>query len=51
LVLTLLATVFIVPQNLLGVTMAGWSGMDPKAGRMTGSVSSSIWATRRSSIG
>lgn len=38
-ILLVLASVFIVLQNLVGVGMAGLFGMDPKAGLMTGSVS------------
>lgn len=38
-VLAVLATVFIVMQNGLGMTMAALFGMDPRAGLMVGSVS------------
>lgn len=38
LVLTLLAAVFIVLQNLLGMAVAGGFGLDPRAGLMTGSI-------------
>lgn len=38
LVLTLLAAVFIVLQNLLGMAVAGSFGLDPRAGLMTGSI-------------
>ncbi|MCK9489140.1 MAG: sodium/glutamate symporter [Xanthomonadales bacterium] len=39
LVLVLLATVFMLMQNGLGMGVAGLFGMDPRAGLMTGSVS------------
>ncbi len=39
LVLLALASLFIVIQNLLGMSVAGWFGMDARAGLMTGSVS------------
>lgn len=39
LVLTALASLFIILQNLLGLGMAGLFGLDPKAGLMTGSIS------------
>ena len=38
-VLALLATVFIVMQNGLGMALAGLFGMDPRAGLMVGSIS------------
>src|SRR5690606_26494037 len=38
-VLALLATVFIVMQNGLGMALAGLFGMDPRAGLMAGSIS------------
>jgi ESS family glutamate:Na+ symporter len=38
-ILLLLATVFIVLQNLVGIGVAGLFGMDPKAGLLVGSIS------------
>jgi ESS family glutamate:Na+ symporter len=39
LILTLLATLYIVIQNVVGVSIADLFGMDPKAGLMAGSIS------------